>query len=213
MKRGILGLLLGTLPSLGSCCYMADWLGCYPDSPLTELSWRTPEATLETFQMAALHADVDRLYLCLSQGFKKRTGLDSMAAHVAWGRLVEEHPFLRSLFRARVEERCQLPDGREELKLAAAGRRFRIVLAPEPCAEVLGLVRDETGRLAERVLLDVDLAGGVSKTLRRIPGGGVACLLDQPAWRGDLEEIDLAAVARLAVGIEWKIDEVGGLDE
>jgi len=212
LTRIVLPLLL-LLPA-GGCCWLADWMDCYPDTPLVTQGWRTPGETLGTFQAAVLHGDVEVIYLCLSQGFKRRLGLDSLTAHLAWPRLREQNPFLRSLFRAEVTARSTLPDGRRALVLEAMGHRFQVVLKGEPCVKVLTLSEDGEGRMVVRRILDDDLAGGLAGTLRFDRRGVIGCLLDRPEWREDLAELeDPGRVTLFQAGIEWKIDDLSALEE
>jgi hypothetical protein len=189
-------------------------MGCYPDSPLVRQGWQTPGETLATFRAAVLHGDVEVIYLCLSRGFKRRLGLDSLTAHLAWPRLREKNPFLRSLFRAEVTARSTLPDGRRALVLEALGHRFQLVLVGEPCVKVHALTEDGEGRIVVRRILDDDLPGGLAPTLRLDRRGAIACVLDRSAWREDLAEVEEPGeITHFEACIEWKVDELSALEE
>ena len=190
---------------------MADWMGCYPEAELVSLDWRTPDQTFRTFRQAVLFDQVDTIYLSLSQDFKKRNNLDNLAAHLAWRRMEETYPFLRSLFRARVVERKDLPGGRRALVLEAVGRRFQVVFKPEPNVEILEREVGPEGRIRTGTVLDEDLPGGIPSVLLVRPDGTLVCMLDRPDWREDLKGLDPGKIASFTVSVDWKIDEISGL--
>jgi len=205
-------LFLLALPFLGGCCYLADWMGCYPEAKLVSLDWRTPEATFRTFRQAVLFDQVDTIYLCLSQDFKKRNNLDNLAAHLAWRRLQESFPFLRSLFRARITNRKDLPGGRHVLTLEAAGRKFQVLFKPEPNVEILEREEGSGGRILAETVLDDDLPGGIPSVLLVRPDGALVCMLDRPDWKEDLKGLDPGKIASFTVSVDWKIDGISGIE-
>jgi hypothetical protein len=192
----------------GGCCYVADWMGCYPDSPLYAIGWRTPTGALETFRRAALYGDVDTIYLCLSQKFKRAYQLDNLATHLFWPKMQEQIPFLRSAFRADIAARYPLADGRRAIVLAAAGHRIQVILAPEPFVEVLAYDLEKGKAMKTRVVLDDDLPPeGLRSVIRKTRSGGLVTLLQRPDWLEDLQELDkVDDLAAVTVGVDWKID-------
>ncbi len=191
---------------------MADWMGCYPEARLVSTDWRTPEQTWETFRKAALFDQVDLVYLSLSQDFKKRNNLDNLAAHLAWRRLQDSIPFLRSLFRAEIVGRKDLPGERHALVLEAAGRKFQVVFKPEPNVEILEREVGSKGRIRTATVLDDDLPGGISSVLLVRPDGSLVCMLDRPDWKEDLKGLKPEKVASFTVSVDWKIDGISGLE-
>lgn len=191
---------------------MADWLGCYPEATLVSLDWRTPDQTFQTFRQAVLFDQVDTIYLALSQDFKRRNNLDNLAAHLAWSRMQESFPYLRSLFRARIVERKNLPDGRHALVLQAAGRKFQVLFKAEPNVEILEREEGPGGRIRASTVLDDDLPGGIPSVLQVRPDGSLICMLDRPGWKEDLKGLVPEKIASFTVSVDWKIDQISGLE-
>ncbi len=88
--------LLVTLPALAlsGCCSLARFW-CGPDkTPWVQQRFDTPLAAARTLLEAIRRDDPEVVYLCLSDGYRKRLGVDGMTAVIVWQRIREQNPGL-----------------------------------------------------------------------------------------------------------------------
>lgn len=176
--------------------------------PPLEVSYRSPEATLATWQAQLCREDLRGEFRCLSEGLQDAMG--GWSTYVAVRRrLVEENELLVWLLsRADLDQALVPEDSWTE------GRRARRVLARGDQRWTVGLVREPA--------VTVTLADG--RQLFGFPRGpdGAPLLLDLSLMQfGDrqvlelprpvLTETERAAVRSVLVEDRWKIDHLEGL--
>lgn len=171
--------------ALGACCATPT------NADLLQASFRTPEATLETFRIAARCDEPSLEYRCLSAALVRRMSLSQLA----WREAREEalrSSGLVALFVDGLEplEPARVEGDRAELRVGSMGRELR-----------LSFVRESVGRAWARgkLVADEDVDWNAAVGAQEIDGArhafGRVQTTTPPA---DLDELRLSR--------EWKLD-------
>jgi hypothetical protein len=214
--KPLLGRLLSLLaiaaiaPTPG-CCGLAQYFCGPDDSAWVQERYDTPTRAVETFREAVRRADAVTLQRCLSEDFKRRTGLvGALEAELAWRRITGEVPGLHVLGYASTESIEALGPRRARAVLALDSTRIEIVLTRQPYWEVRwapsadpdDLERDGRYVRSAAEILGVEPSPddlGTSVSIR-VPD------LDSVIERPD--QVEFAGF-----GQEWKVDAISELGE
>ena len=133
---------------LAGCCSFARFF-CGPDrTPWISVDFTTPEHAVRTLLEALRRDDPDVVYLCLSEGYKQRLGVDLAVAQLAWPRLREQNPGLYVAGYATVPDaRYDGPD-QARVEVDVEGRRLAVALVRQARWEVR--LRRPDGTLSEQ---------------------------------------------------------------
>jgi hypothetical protein len=136
-SRTVLALAL-TLPmtTLSGCCSFAR-LFCGPDkTPWVSIDYTQPERAVRTLLEALRRDEPEVVYLSLSNDYRKRLGLDSMTAQLAWSRIRDANPGLHLAGYAEVPPAHHRGDDRAELRLDIEGRQVEVQLVRQSSLSV-----------------------------------------------------------------------------
>jgi len=192
------------LGSLSGCCSLAR-LFCGPDrTPWIWPDFQTPEKTVRTALEALRRDDPEAFYLCLSNGYRNRTGLDMVTTIVVFR---QQNPGLHLAGYAEVPAATRLSADRAELVLDVEGHVFDVRLVRESLWEV-------DYERPNGTLGDFGRPIGSWHGIARVEAGtgdaDESVLTIQPLTFGHdgLDEVPLEHITRAAVERRWKIDAV-----
>lgn len=192
---------------------------CGPDTtPWVPIAYDTPDATVRTFLEAVRRDQPNEVYRCLAPSFKAHHQLDGLLVQVAWDRLKEQVPGLHLLGYAEVPAApSRIADGGVTYEIEVEGRVLRLDLVRQSYWELR--YRGKDGKPRETsTALDFDTLNGLLRVTDKgldpvdeLPQAEVALeprvVLHPGAPRLRLEDVD-----GLAVGREWKIAEITGVE-
>jgi hypothetical protein len=191
--------------SLGSCCSLAR-LFCGPDtSPWVPVSFRTSREALQTFLEAVRREDKKRVYESLGERLKRDLGVaGEMELEVFYERLKEKVTYLHVLGYAEVKKTQELTRDAVEYELDAEG--YRIVARVRAYA-YWSVAAEETNESGEKILQDygdyVPRLDALVKTDREV--SLTVTIKDPPA-------VPFEQLREIKTGIEWKLDDLRGLE-
>ena len=124
-----------SLPMTG-CCSLAR-LFCGPDrSDWISVDYRTPELAVRTLLEAFRRDDPQIVYLSISNGFRKRLGVDALTAELAWPKIREQNPGLHLAGYAEVPTPTLRGLDRADVVLDIEGNRVELRLVRQSYWEV-----------------------------------------------------------------------------
>jgi hypothetical protein len=192
LRPAVAPILLLTGLSLAGCCVAPAADARFHRFP----SFESPLTTFETLR-AALRADDPALeYRCFSREFRERNGLKGADTwRVARARVLQDHPEIRWVARARLGETRPEGPGRCAATASVLGRRFLLAFVREDFFEIL---------LRDGSRIDEYLEGPLRDRLS-VEGGRLRVEIDDPLLR----DLPPDSIDRVLVGGEWKILDVG----
>lgn len=174
---------------------------CPPEpEDILAIGFRTPEQAFRTFQTATRLDDPDLELRCFSVDFRRRNGISQLTWREARAELYARQPWLRAgIVGADVVDR-QLDSSRARLRVDTAGGDYIVELVREDFAEIWAG--------DERVLdAELDWRAGVQT---QAGGDGREWVVGRVQTPPDLAT---SSITDLRFGREWKIDEVGPLQD
>jgi hypothetical protein len=189
------------------CCTMAR-LFCGPEQDRwVSVGFTTHRAALDTLLEAIRRDNSDVVFRCLSEDFKRRWQvLGRVEAAVVWERLKDEVTGIHLLGYADVHGPELPADSRARYVLEVAGHRIGVELVRQAYWEV---VREDADGPFEDGEYVRDLAPYLSirpsEDQRSVQVLVAPPPLDPP--------LDTAALVRVGVGTEWKVDAIERLPE
>ena len=208
MRTKTLLLLAATSCSLPGCCSLSR-LFCGPDrSPWVSQRFDTPQRAAQTLFEAIRRDEPEVVYLCLGEGYRRRQGLDSLTAQLAWARLREQNPGLHVAGYAEVPAaRMQGPD-RATLTVEVSGNRIELDLERQAYWEVR--YRRPDGTPGEEGAAIPSFLGRAR--LQRIEDGDEdrsRLTLEPLVFHHDgIAHVDLDAVEHAALTRRWRIADL-----
>lgn len=182
---------LGALPlalAAGACCSAPP-----TNAQLLNASFRSPEATLETFRLAWRCDEPDLQYRCLSSGLTEELHLSQLAWREARDKVLEESG-LSALFVDRLKPAGPATVRGDEawLEVESLGRRLRLCF-----------VRESVGRVwaGGKLVSDEDVAWSSAVGSQEADGGPL--VYGRMPSRAAPAEIDELRLSR-----EWKLDRL-----
>jgi hypothetical protein len=198
----VLAALLG---SLSGCCSLAR-LFCGPDrTPWIWPDFETPEKTVRTALEALRRDDPEAFYVCLSNGYRDRTGLDMLTTMVVFQ---QQNPGLHLAGYAEVPEATRVSADRAEMVLDVEGHVFDVRLVRDSLWEVR--YERPNGTLGDFGRPIGSWPGIARVVARDDPERDESVLTIQPLTFGHfgLDEVPLEHITRFTVERRWKIDAV-----
>lgn len=183
------GWLLVLVPvsgALGACCTTVP-----SNAQLLQVSFRTPEATLEAFRLAWRCDEPDLEYRCLSVRFTAELGLSQLAWREARSEVLRDSG-LASLFVDRLQPTgpAQIRGNEAWLEVGALGKTLQ-----------LHFVREDVGRVWAngKLVADVDLNWSSAVGSQRVE--------EEPhAWGRLPTDAAPGQIDELRLSREWKLD-------
>ena len=207
--RPTLLLLLGlSLCPLQGCCSLAR-LFCGPDrSPWISQRFDSAHQTARTLFEAIRRDDAEVVYLCMSQRFRQRHGLDGLIAQVAWERFREQTPGLHVAGYAEVPAPTLLGPDRATVTVDVEGRRVEVDLEREARWEVR--FRLANGTEQEQGAVVPSFAGNARVEAVDDPNEDRSRLLLLPIdlYHDNQALLPLEAIEHAALTHQWKVADV-----
>ncbi len=178
---------------------------CPPEpEDILAVGFRTPEQAFRTFQTATRLDDPDLELRCFSVDFRRRNGISQLTWREARAELYARQPWLRAgIVGADVVERelgSQLGFQRARLRIDTAGGDYVVELVREDFAEIWA---------GDERLLDTEIDWRAAVQPQQ-GGDGRAWVVGRVLTPPDLPT---GSITDLRFGREWKIDEVGPLQD
>jgi hypothetical protein len=186
---------------LASCCPLAQYL-CGPDrSRWVSESHETHAAAVATFLEAVRRDNVAAIYRSLSEDFKRRNVPGILEAHLAWQTIKARQSGVHLLGSARSRGWMRRSEDRVRYELEIHGRKVWLDVVRQPYVTV---AFESDGPPEPRGAYVTDLTPYVG--LRPSSSGTTVTItipdVDLP------DDLDPAAIRRVAAGVEWKIDDI-----
>lgn len=207
--RPTLLLLLGlSLCPLQGCCSLAR-LFCGPDrSPWISQRFDSAHQTARTLFEAIRRDDAEVVYLCMSQGFRQRLGLDGLMAKVFWERFREQTPGLHVAGYADVPPPTLLGPDRATVAVDVEGRRVEIDLEREARWEIRFQLANGTAQEQGGVV--TSFTGIARVEAVDDPNEDRSRLFVRPfdLYHDDQPVLPLEAIEYAALTHQWKVADV-----
>ncbi|MBL8750262.1 MAG: hypothetical protein JNK78_13935 [Planctomycetes bacterium] len=202
-------VILPALPLSGCCSLARFW--CGPDkTPWVQQRFDTPLATARTLLEAIRRDDPEVVYLCLSDGYRRRLGIDSMTAVLAWQRIREQNPGLHVAGYANVPAPRRTGDDRATVAVEVEGLTIELDFERQAYWEVryvsgdgVQLEQGGTTNFAARALVAADPAHpGADDATTRVVVGPLVLVHDPEA------PIAVDALDHVALTRRWKVSDL-----
>lgn len=138
---------------------------CGPDrSPWISQRFDTPQLAAQTLFEAIRRDDPDTVYLCLSQGYRRRHRLDGLTVAVFWARFREQNPGLHVAGYATVPAAARTGRDRAHVTVEVEGRLVDIDLERQAYREVRWSAHDGTPLECGTVLPSLEQVARIEAT-------------------------------------------------
>ena len=199
--------LLSLLVPTAGCCSLAR-LFCGPDdSEWVSVAFDTPKKATKTLLEALRRADSDRIYLSLSDRFRKRLDVDALTTHLVLEKLREQNPGLHLAGYAEVPEPTMRGSDEAEVAIDVEGTRLELRLRRQASWQVrfrrANGTTSETGQPMRSLTGFADIT-----TLDGDEDKSSIDLAPLVFYHDGLDEVPPQAIEYVGVRREWKIDNL-----